>query len=246
MTGEVSVHRLAEGPARSIDASQRTAAKVAGWAFLLTDAPAITAQFLVRSNLIIDGNPAKTAANMLAAEWLFRLGIALQLVMIAGLIALIVALYVTLRPVSPGLAFLAAFWRVVENAVLAVGTVSSFNVLRLLGGAGGLRAFGGDRLQALALQSIGTYDDAYKVSLLFGGLGNALFAYLFIESGYLPRPLAAWGVFGALLTASSTLAVILFPNLAAVVYPWAYAPLLIFELGTALWLLTRGLPAGEG
>ena len=228
-----------------IDESQRAAATVAGLAFLFTDATATFVQFWVRPNTIVDNDAAKTAAAIASAEWLFRLGIAVQLGMIAGLITLTVALYMVLKPVGPGIALLAAFWRVVENAVLAVGTLTSFDALRLLSGAAYLRPVEADRLHALALSSINAYGDAYNVSLLFGGLGLLGFAYLFLRSGYIPRPLAAWGVFGSALTVASTLAYIVVPNLAAVVYPWVYAPLLIFELGTAVWLLVRGLRPSE-
>ncbi len=222
--------------------SQRAAARVAGIAFLFTDATATFAEFYVRPTLIVQNNAAQTAANIMATEWLFRLGIAIQLTMIAGLLVLTAALYVVLNPIGPGLALLGAFWRLTENAVLAVGTLTSLNVLGLLSGAASLRGLQAGQLQALALRSIGAYTDAYNVSLLFGGLGIAVFAYLFVRSRYIPRPLAVWGVFGALLTAASTPTFIVLPNLANVAQPWCYAPLLIFELGTALWLLTRGLP----
>ena len=225
----------------AINQSQRTAAKVAGIAFLFTDATATFAEFYVRPTLIVHDNAAQTAANIMATEWLFRLGIAIQLAMIAGLIVLTVALYVVLRPVGSGLALLGAFWRLTENAVLAVGTLTSLNVLGLLNDAASLHGLQASQLQALVLRSIGAYTDAYNVSLMFGGLGIAVFAYLFVRSRYIPRPLAALGVFGALLTAVSTLTFIVLPSLASVAQPWCYAPLLIFELGTALWLLTRGL-----
>ena len=236
---------IARGRTVRIDQTQRSAATVAGLAFLFTDATATFVQFWVRPATIVDNDAAKTAAAIAGAEWLFRVGIAVQLGMIAGLVTLTAALYMVLRPVGPVLALLAAFWRVVENAVLAVGTLTSFDALRLLSGAAYLRPVEADRLRALALSSIDAYGDAYSVSLLFGGLGLLGFAYLFLKSGYIPRSLAAWGVFGASLTVASTLVSIVVPDLAAIVYPWVYAPLLIFELGTAVWLLVRGLRPPE-
>jgi hypothetical protein len=229
----------------AITESQRTAAKVAGIAFLFTDVTATFAEFYVRPTLIVQNNAAQTAANIMATGWLFRLGIAIQLTMIAGLLVLTAALYVVLKPAGPGLAVLGASWRLTENALLAVGTLTSLNVVGLLSGAATLRGLQAGQLQALAMRSINAYEDAYSVSLLFGGLGLAVFAYLFVLSGYIPRPLAVWGVFGALLTAASTLTFIVFPGLASVAKPWVFAPLLIFELGTAFWLLIRGLPQSQ-
>jgi hypothetical protein len=226
----------------SISQSQRTAAKVVGFAFAATDIIAIFAQFYVRARLVLPGDAVKTAANIATAESVFRFGIVIQLVTIAGLVVLIVALYVLLRPVSPGLTLLAAAWRLIEQAVLAVGTVSSFDALQLLSGSSYLRPVGSAQLQAFALRAIGAYDDAYSVSLFFAGIGSALFALVFLQSRFIPRPLAVWGIFGALLTAASTLAFTMLPGLSDVASPWVFVPLLIFELGTALWLVIRGLP----
>jgi hypothetical protein len=141
----------------AINQSQRTAARVAGIAFLFTDVTATFAEFYVRPTLIVRDNAAQTAANIMAPEWLFRLGIAIQLTMIAGLIVLTVALYVVLNPASQGLALLAAFWRLTESALLAVGTLTSLNVLGLLGGAASLQGLQASQVQALAMRSIGAY-----------------------------------------------------------------------------------------
>ena len=234
-----------QGMLNAVSESQRTAAKVAGIAFLFTDATATFAEFYVRPTLIVSGDPGRTAASIVATEWLFRLGVSIQLIMIAGLLVLTAALYVVLQPAGPGLALLAAFWRLTENAILAVGTLTSLDVVGILSGGASLNGLQASQLQALAMRSIGAYEDAYAVSLMFGGLGLAVFAYLFARSGYIPRPLAVWGVFGALLTALSTPTFIVLPGLASVTKPWIFAPLLIFELGTALWLLIVGLPQGQ-
>ena len=224
-----------------VDQSQRIAAKAVGTAYLLTDATAIFAQFYVRGNLIIHSNAAKTVDNIAASEQLFRLGIACDLFTFAGVILLTVGCYVILRPVDRGLAMLGAFWRLTENAVLVVATFPSFAVLELLSRAHYFQTFEPDRLQALAMLSIDVHDDGYQVGLIFAGLGTAVFSYLFFKSHYIPRVLAGWGVFGSLLTAASTFAFVVFPKLSDVLEPWCYVPLLIFELGTALWLLIKGL-----
>jgi Domain of unknown function (DUF4386) len=131
-----------------------------GITYLFSDATAIFAEFYVRSNLIAHDNAAKTAANIMASERLFRLGVASQLITVATVVVLIAALYVILKPASPGLALLATLWRLIENSVVAVMTLRSFDVLRLLSGAAHLRAFEADRLQALTMLSIAAHGDA--------------------------------------------------------------------------------------
>jgi hypothetical protein len=225
----------------AIDESQRKAAIVAGITYLLSDATAIFAEFVVRSRLIVYDDAAKAVANIMASERLFRLGIASELITFATVIVLIAALYVILKPVNRSLALLAAFWRLVENAILVVMTLSSLQVLRLLSGAAYLRAFEADRLHALTMLSIGAHDAGYNVGLMFFGLGSTVFSYLWFKSRYIPRALAAWGVFSSLLVVPCTLAFVIAPSLADMLEPGCYVPILIFELGLGLWLLTKGL-----
>ena len=89
-----------------MDESQRTAAKVAGVLYLVMMATSIFFDAFVRSNLVVAGDAARTASNILASERLFRVGIVFELITAAGDIALVIALYVVLKPVSQGLALL--------------------------------------------------------------------------------------------------------------------------------------------
>lgn len=97
----------------TIDPSQRKAAKVAGLAYLLSFALVVYVNFGIHDKLIVVGNIAETARNILAHQRLFRIGIAGDLAYCWGIVVLIAALYVILRPVDRGLALLAAFLRLV-------------------------------------------------------------------------------------------------------------------------------------
>jgi hypothetical protein len=52
----------------AIDDSQRKAAKVAGLAYLFSFAAVVFAQFRIHDRLIVEGNAAETARNILAHE----------------------------------------------------------------------------------------------------------------------------------------------------------------------------------
>ena len=78
----------------TIDESQRKAARVAGFFYLLTFAIVVVVNFGINERLMVAGNPAQTARNILAHERLFRIGIASNLLYEAGLLALLSALYV--------------------------------------------------------------------------------------------------------------------------------------------------------
>jgi len=226
----------------TIDESQRKAAKVVGLTYLLALAPAIFAEFYVGGQLIVSNNAAETARNIMAHERLFRLGTASNLSVFALDVVLITALYVVLKPINRSLALLAAFWGVIETTILVVAALSDFEVLRVLSGADYMRAFEADRLQALARLSISAHAAGYNVGLVFAGLRSTVFCYLWFKSRYVPKPLAAWGVFASALMGASAFAFIIFPELRQVITIGVYGgPVFFFELTMGFWLLAMGI-----
>jgi hypothetical protein len=232
--------------ADTIDESQRKAARVVGLAYLLALVPAIFAEFYVLGRLVDYNDAAGTARNIMAHERLFRLGTASNLSVFALDVVLITALYVVLSPVNRGLALLAAFWRLIETTILVVAALNDFDVLRILSGADYLRPFEADRLQALARLAIGEHGAGYGVGLVFAGLGSTVFCYLWLKSSFIPKALAAWGVFSSLLLAACAFAFIIFPDLRNIVTIAYYGgPIFIFELTMGFWLLLKGIrPSG--
>jgi hypothetical protein len=227
----------------ALEKSRRKAATVVGVAYLFALAPAVFAEFYVRAHLVAFDNVAQTAQNIVAHERLFRLGIASNLTVFAADVVLIIALYVVLKPVNRGLAQLATAWGLIETATLVAVTLSDFDVLRILSGAGYLHAFEADQLQALARLSLGAHGDAYNVGLVFAGLRSTTFCYLWFTSRLIPRTLAAWGVLASFLMGASAFSFIIVPELTAVVGVAIYgAPIFLFELTMGVWLLLRGLP----
>jgi hypothetical protein len=218
----------------STDESQRKAARVVGWAYLLAIPPALFAEAVA------------TVPNITAHERLFRLGTASNLGTFALDVVLITALYVVLKPVNRNLALLAAFWGLIETAILVVATLGDLEALRVLSGADYLRAFDADRLQALARLSMGAHGAAYQVGLVFAGLRSTLFCYLWFKSNFIPKTLAAWGVFSSLLLVTCTYAFIIFPELRQVVTVAYYGgPIFVFELTMGFWLLLKELRQPE-
>src|SRR5438045_9345208 len=100
-------------PNSAIDASQRRAAKIFSLAYLFSVALVMFGQFAIKPHLLVAGNPAATARNIVANERLFRLDVACDLTYSIGVVVVLTALYVVLRKVSPYLALLAAHCRLV-------------------------------------------------------------------------------------------------------------------------------------
>jgi hypothetical protein len=224
-----------------LEPAQHTAAKVAGSLYLFLMVTGIFAEFYARGQLIVPGDAVQTAKNIAASERLFRIGTVSDLITFAGDVILVWALYVVLKPINRNVALLAAFWRLAECSILAGVMLNDFATLRLLSGADYLRAFDTPQLQALARLFVGVQADGYLIGLVFFGLGSTVFSYLWFKSRYIPRGLAAWGIFSSVVVAIVTLAIMVFPSLAAVVIPVYFAPIFIFEVTLGLWLLFKGI-----
>jgi len=230
----------------TISESQSKAAKVAGFTFLFTIAIVIFVNFGIHDRLIVAGNAAETARNIIAHEQLFRIGIACDLIYCAGVVILLTALYVILKPVNRSLALIAASFRLVYALMWVFMTLNLFTALRVLNAADYLQVFEVERLQALARLYLGARFDMYYVGLLFYGLTSTVCGYLWFKSRYIPRALAAFGVISSAWCVACTLAFIISPDFAKVVNLWWFDSALgIFEIATSFWLLFKGLrPSG--
>ena len=227
--------------AYTVDESQSKAAKVAGFSYLITFATVVCVNFGIHDRLIVD-NSAETTRNILAHERLFRIGIVGDLIYCVGVVVLLTALYVILKPVNKSLALLAAFWRLVWVLMWLVMTLNLFDALRLLNSAEYLRAFEAERLQALASLYLGTRFDYYYVGLLFGALASTVCGYLWFKSRYIPPALAAFGVISSAWCVACTLVFYIFPNFDKIVNLWWFdMPMGVFDIAVSLWLLLKGL-----
>ncbi len=225
-----------------ISNSQRKAAIVAGLSYLATFAIVVYVNFGIHGRLIVENNVAETAQNILKHEQLFRIGIVGDLIYCVGVVVLVTALYVILKPVNSGLALLAAFWRLIWVLIWLVMTLNLFNALRFLSGGDYLRAFETDRLQTLARFYLGSSFDYYYVGLLFGSLASTVCGYLWFKSRYIPRALAAFGVISSAFCVSCTLIFYIFPNFDKTVNLWWFdSPMGIFDITLSFWLLFKGL-----
>lgn len=226
---------------RTIEPAQLTAARVAGVLYLVTLVIQMVAELYLRAPLLVRGDAAQTARNIAASEHLFRISIASILMGSAGRVLLVVALYVVLKPINRHAALLAAFWRLVECAIFAIIALNDFVVLSLLSGAEYLRAIDTKELQALARMFLSVRHSGGLIGSVFLGLGSAVFAYLWFQSRYIPRALAAWGIFSSSVLAIGILGIMAFPGLAPVVGPGYWAPLFLFEVTLGFWLLVKGI-----
>jgi hypothetical protein len=226
------------------DMSPRKAARVAGLGYLIIIILGIFAELFVRSKLIVPGDAATTANNIAASEWLFRIGIASDLIMLTFDVVVALALYVLLKPVHKSLALLAAWFRLVHATIYGITLLALFFVLQLLSGADYVTVFGADQLHALVLLFLNAHGTGYRIGLVFFGVHCVFLGYLVFKSGYLPRILGVLLICASLGYLIDSFANFLLPNYAnyeAIFLLIVAVPAIIAELSLSLWLLLKGV-----
>jgi hypothetical protein len=224
----------------TIAPEQRIAAKVAGCIYLAAMATSMFAELYLRGSLIVPRDAVQTALNIVASERFFRISSVIHLLTFATDAMLAVALYTILKPINRSVALLAAFWRLADCAILSVAVLNDFAALRFLADTEYLRAFNTEQLQVMARVFLSIGAAGYQLGFVFLGLGSTVFSYLWLKSRYIPRPLAAWGVFASVVLALGTLAILIFPKLGAIGLSYM-APMFFYEVGLGVWLLVKGL-----
>lgn len=222
--------------------SQSRAVKVAGLALILPFAIVAFAEFAILERLIVPGEAALTAQNILAHTSQFRLGITCYILYAVGNTVLLTALYVILKPVNHGLALLASFFRLVYAAMWLVMAIDLFRALQFLGNSSYLAVFSTDQLQTLAKLSLASGFDVYYVGLLFYGLASTLCGWLWFKSNYIPKVIATFGVLASAWAVFCSLVFFVFPGFDKIIGLWWFdTPLGLFEIVTGFWLLIRGI-----
>lgn len=216
-------------------------ARVAGFIYLFAMALAIFSQSFVLGKIVVAGNAAATADNILAFAGLYRLGIAVDVVTFVSDVVIAWAFYELLKPVDHSLALLGAFLRIADAAILAVVTLNGLITLRLLSGVGYLHVFEQNQLQVLARLYLSARGLGFYIGFVFLGLGSAVFAYVLFKSRYVPRALPAWGMFSSLLLALGSLTVILSPWFEANASTAYMVPMFFYEVPLGLWFLVKGV-----
>jgi hypothetical protein len=228
---------------RIADISLGKAARAAGFVYLIIIISGIFAEFFVRLNIIVAGNALATAANLIASETLFRIGIASDLIMIMCDIVLALFFYILLKAVNNSLALLAAFFRLAQAAVLGINLLNLFFVLQLLSGADYLTVFGAKQLHALVLLFLEGHRIGYALGLVFFGFSLFVLGYLIHKSGYIPGILGIMlmlASLGYLIDSFANVLLANYENYKTIFALVVFTPAFIAELSLCLWLLIKG------
>jgi hypothetical protein len=233
---------------RIADILPRTVARIAGFGYLIIFITGIFANFFVLQNLIVLGNAAATANNIMDSEWLFRVGILSFIIMVIFDILVAWALYILLKPVNMNLSLLAAWLRLVNASIFGIALFNLFGVLQLLSGADYLTVFETAQLQAQVTLFLNMFNDTWLIGLVFFGLHLLILGYLIFKSAFIPRILGILLIVAALGYMIDSFANFLLPNYAdyeTIFLLIVVVPGIIGELSFTFWLLLKGAKIPE-
>lgn len=192
---------------------------------------------LVLEALVVPGDAAATANNILGSLGLFGSSLVTWMVIVVVDVAISATFYLLLEPVSRALSLIAAAFRFIYSAMLGVLLVGLFDAFSLLTRVGQ----GAQQRQALALSALETFSAGFLIALVFFGVHLLVLGFLLYRSHYVPR------VFGVLLVAAGVgyiadgLATFLIPDYGGLAAAILLVHAIAGELGLTTWLLIKGV-----
>jgi uncharacterized protein DUF4386 len=219
--------------------STKKTARLAGVLYLVNGVTGFFGIIYVPSRLIVSGNAAATANNILASERLFRVGIVSELICAAEFVFLLWVLYRLLAGVSRAHASLMVILGLVFVPIMCVNVLNEIAALTLLRGADFLSVFDKRQLEAMAMLFLDLHRYGYVVGWIFG-LWLFPFGVLVFKSGFLPRILGVLLIAACFGYLADSLTPLLLPGYADIVGRFASIALTLGEPAIILWLLIRG------
>ena len=227
-----------------LDAARaRRVARIGGVLYLIIIVIGAAGEAVVRGSVVVPGNATATAANLRSMEWLWRLGVAGEVVLLTCGTALAVILYMLLRRVSGELAAVALCFNLVTIAIEGVAAVSLAAALFPATSAAYVGAFTREQLDVIAMMSVRSHSTGFAIALIFFGVECVILGHLIARSGYISKSIGILMQIAGVCYVINSFALLLSPALSSRLFPAILLPALVAELSLALWLLVKGVRA---
>ncbi len=228
---------------RVADISLRKAAMIAGLGLLIMTIFSLFAYFIVFPSLIVPGDAAITANNIVANEGLFRIGICSFIIVIVCDVVVAWALYVLLKPVHKSLSMLTAWFRLVYATIFGIALSNYLSVLHILSDADTSTAFDKGQLHAQVMFLLNSFRNEWDIGYIFFGLHLFVLGYLVFKSvdilfmsATIPKVLSVLLIIASFGYLIDTFGKFLSPNYDANIALFTFVGEALFML----WLLWRG------
>jgi hypothetical protein len=211
-------------------------ARIAGVLYIPPWILSLVAIFL-RQDLIVPGDAAATASNIIASKSVFTLSVVMDLIVQVVFIFLVLYLFKLLKPVHKNQAWVMVVLFLVSVPIAMLNAVNHFAALLLSSGANFLTAFPVDQLHALVPFFLELNEYGIYIAYIFWGLWLFPLGYLVFKSGFLPKIIGIYlmiSCFGYLI---DFVTFFFIPNFGVSINMftgWA-------ELVLCVWLLIKGV-----
>jgi hypothetical protein len=213
-------------------------ARLAGILGLLTLIGGGFGEAYVPSVIVVSGDAAATARNILGSESLFRWGFAGYLLEALCDAGLTLAFWVLMRPVHRNLAIGMVVFRIISTCGFAAAMMLWFGALVTLKGSSALALYPQEQLDALAYVLLRISGFGQALFSMFYGIANVIFGWLIYRSGYIPR---LFGVGFTVMGIGFTLRTFLLVLAPAYASPLLLAGAAVVFPLFVVWLLTKGV-----
>ncbi len=233
-------------PAKSGWTGARSVRATARWAAALNILSAVPDGFSVStlSKLVVRGDAAATAANILGSERLFRLGFVADLVALLFFIASAVLLYEVFRPASKRAALLFLVLMAMGTICQALESVHDLAALALLKRGAGMSALPLAQANAMAFLFLRLHSYTYVLALFFDGCASFVLGYVVLRSTFVPLVIGPLMMVDGLGYLTFSLANFLSPPLVTRVYPYIpFGTAFLGEGALFLWLIIKSVNA---
>jgi hypothetical protein len=212
-------------------------ARIAGVAMLLSIVFGGLGEAYLPGRIIVTGDAAATAANIVNHPMLFRASFATYLV--EGICDLLLAgvFYVILKPVDRNLALISAFFGIGAMVTYAVAQSAFYSSSLIVREGAGMGTFTAEQRNALGYL-------ATRISAMIGALflilyeiGTMIRGWLIARSGYIPKLIGILFMIGGAGFILRTVTYLLAPSLSSPIFLF---PMAIGAIPLMLWLLIKG------
>ena len=221
------------------ETSPRRLGRILALLILTVIVTGVFAQGIVSDRLLVSGDAAATARNILANIGLYRLGFTIFLIEMVAQVATTALWYSLLRPVNRSIALNSTFLDLAGGVMKTFARV--FYIIRLWvlappTGTSPLHGFTPEQLESLALLLLQINNRGANAALAFFGFAGVLRGYLIFRSTFMPRWLGVLAMISAALWLS-----FLYPPLGSRMFLFA-ALFALASVGIMIaWLLFRGI-----
>lgn len=223
--------------------SLKKTAHIAGALFFATAVATIFGVLFVRSELIVFNDATVTANNILSHEFLFRSGIAVNLVCQVIHVFLGLTLYRLFQGVNKSLSLIFLTSKLISATIAVVSTLGSLGALMMLENkANFLGAFQPEQLKALMMLCLKLGNEMQGLLEIFWLPTNFALGLLFLQSRFVPKILGILLIIASFGFPINVFSHLLLPNMqGGIMFQITVAMGAIGGLPTIFWLLIMGV-----